>query len=351
MKPINKNTRTILSHILFWLAIFFYHVIIANLNYFSGGYNEIFKVFIFKTAVQILLAYTVLWFFSAYFSTKKWLLFFSVIVLLLIAYVLYHLFRIYYLEPSYPDSYTDFNKNNPNITFVERLTNVKDFVSRSVFFLQPIFLLSIHKFYVKQQKILKINEQKKSNELEMLKHQLNPHFLFNTLNNLYSFAISKSEKTPEIIAKLSDILDYVLYRTKDTYVNLKNEITLIENYLSLEKIRYGNRVAISFEKKQIEDTKIAPLLLLMFIENAFKHGVSQELNVAKVSIVIGANQESITFHIQNTKSNKEVRKETTDGIGIKNVEKQLELLYKDKYNLKIEEDKKTYTVNLNLKTK
>ena len=208
------------------------------------------------------------------------------------------------------------------------------------------------RFYKNQQKYLKLNEHKKTAELTALKHQLNPHFLFNTLNNLYALALKKADEAPEIIEKLSDILDYMLYRCNDTFVLLQKEIELVENYLSLEKVRYGKRVQISFEKDMDKDVKIAPLLLLTFIENAFKHGVSQELKEAFITIKINLEGDQILFNIENSKPNASVEENKAEHrIGLKNIKKQLELLYTDNYFLDIENTKDSYTVILKLLTK
>jgi len=350
----NHNSTTTIKHALFWLIIFLYHIVIANVDYFSGGYKEVLEVFLFKTILQVILAYTTLKFIMPFFIQKQWLkLLFLTIVFLIVIYMFYHLFRINYLELEYPKSYTNFFKENPSITLLERVFNLKDLLFRSVFFLQPTFLLLIHKFYKNQQKLLKINEQKKATELSVLKNQLNPHFLFNTLNNLYSLTINKSEKAPEIIEKLSNILDYVLYRSSDKFVSLQKEIELIEYYLILEKIRYGDRVEINFNKKIDKNVKIAPLLLLTFIENAFKHGVVQELNKATISILIETDNTSIHFYIKNTKPKQKPLNGAKDpnGIGIKNVEKQLELLYDNSYDLKLKNTQDSFRVNLNLGAK
>ena len=120
-------------------------------------------------------------------------------------------------------------------------------------------------------------------ELKVLKNQLNPHFLFNTLNNLYALTLKKDDKAPEVIAKLSEILDFVLYRCNDDFVCMEKEIKLLENYISLEKLRYSeNRLAISFTKDIQENSKISPLILLTFVENAFKHGVINETEKAMI---------------------------------------------------------------------
>ena len=121
--------------------------------------------------------------------------------------------------------------------------------------------------------------------------------MFNTLNNLYTLSIEKSDKVPGIIEKLSDILDYILYGSDKKFVPIQKEIELIENYLALEQIRYEDRVLISFKNSINESSKIAPLLLLTFVENAFKHGVSQELEIATLKISLSSDKDTILFHV------------------------------------------------------
>jgi len=196
----------------------------------------------------------------------------------------------------------------------------------------------------------RIKREQMSSKYESLKNQVNPHFLFNTLNNLYALALKKSDKTPEVIAKLSEILDYILYQCKGNFVPLKNEIALLHNYIALEKIRYGDRVDIVFNEDIKSDQKTAPLLLLTFLENAFKHGVSQELNTAKIRIDITADDNLIAFSIENTKpsNSKNQINSDRDGIGLQNIRKQLDLLYPNNYKLDINETSDLYSVILKI---
>ena len=197
----------------------------------------------------------------------------------------------------------------------------------------------------------KINEQKKTAELTALKHQLNPHFLFNTLNNVYALAVKKSDKTPEVISKLSDILDYMLYRCDEDFVTIEKEIELIENYLTLEKIRYGKRVAITFDTSLKHDASIAPLLLLTFIENAFKHGVSQEIDQATIDIRLQTQEHAIAFYIENSIPGTAHGDETPkQAIGLNNVKQQMELLYPNAYRLQTRRTADSYVVTLDIKT-
>jgi len=127
-----------------------------------------------------------------------------------------------------------------------------------------------------KQKTLQIDKEKIETELNLLKAQLNPHFLFNTLNNIYVLALENSSKTAYSIEKLSEILDYILYRCTDKYSSLKAEVKMLENYIELEKLRYDDRLRVTLKKQIEKDIAIAPLILLSFVENAFKHGAGED---------------------------------------------------------------------------
>jgi len=255
---------------------------------------------------------------------------------------------IHFFEPSFPSTYVNYIKRFTDSSFFGRILNFGEFVSKSLYLLYPTFLILVLKLYTEKQQLLKLNEQKKTAELAALKNQLNPHFLFNTLNNLYALALKKSNDTPKVIRKLSEILDYILYRCNESYVSLAKEIELIENYLSLEKIRYADRVKIEFSKNVTGQEKIAPLLLLTFVENAFKHGVVNEINQAHVNITISKEGEELFFKVENSKPTISEKLERKESIGLQNIKKQLELLYPKAYDLIIENGKNTFSANLKL---
>ena len=170
---------------------------------------------------------------------------------------------------------------------------------------------------------------------------------------MYALALKKSDQTPEVIAKLSEILDYILYRCNENFVYLANEVTLLKNYIDLEKVRYGKRVIVEFDHEIQGDVKIAPLLLLTFLENAFKHGVSQEINVAKIKIELSEDDNGILFQIENTTSLHKANSHHKDraAIGLQNINKQLDLLYPNNHTLAIDEQKEKYKVTLKLNAK
>jgi len=190
-------------------------------------------------------------------------------------------------------------------------------------------------------------KEKLETELKFLRNQTNPHFLFNTLNNIYVLARKKSDLTAEIVMKLSKLLRFMLYESKKERIPVSGEIRMIEDYLELEKIRYNERLTIRFEK-DIDDTSqlIAPLLLLPFIENAFKHGASETRFDSYIHINVQLRDGMLNFCIENSK---EVNGNTTvtDNIGLSNVRRQLELMYAE-HSLQVDNQKDKFTIHLTI---
>lgn len=197
-----------------------------------------------------------------------------------------------------------------------------------------------------KEKELVFEKEKTEAELKTLKAQLNPHFLFNTLNNIYSLSLSNSPKTPTSIGKLSEMLDYVLYRCNTKFVLLSNEIQLIENYIELEKLRYDSRLKVSLINNVEKDIKIPPLILLSLVENAFKHGAGEDSGSPEIKIELLSLENSFNFKISNTVSKDYVLKK--ESIGLSNVRKQLDLIYQDQYSLIIENGENEFNVVLKI---
>lgn len=336
------------KYLFFWVLVLVFSASQSSHLYSSN--TELLTVFGIRVTLQILIAYTTIEYLIPKFLNKRKNLLFGLLIFLLlfIGYVICTAVLKYHLEVNYPSSYVNYLKRFPDLSWYGRLTNVSAFVSRSLNFSYPTFLILVFKLYNEKQRLSKLNEQKKTAELTALKNQLNPHFLFNTLNNLYALALKKSDDTTLVIQKLSEILDYILYKCDEEFVLLENEIALIENYLSLEKIRYGDRVKISFEKNITGKEKIAPLLLLTFIENAFKHGVKEEINQAKIEIEIAKNDDELAFSIKNTKPKGIETVEEKKSIGLQNIKKQLDLLYPKAYDLIIQNQPTSFSANLKL---
>jgi two-component system LytT family sensor kinase len=191
-----------------------------------------------------------------------------------------------------------------------------------------------------------LENQRLSAELAFLKSQINPHFLFNSLNSIYSLAYQQSENTPGAILKLSEIMRYMLYECNDNKVDLSKELQYLQNYIDLQKIRFGNNAYIDFKiDGVVTDQQIVPLLLIAFIENAFKHGIANDA-ASPIIMVISIDKEHLQFYIENKKHTN--NRDAIGGIGLNNVRRRLDLLYPGKYNLDIRDEIDTYTCELSL---
>jgi sensor histidine kinase YesM len=196
-----------------------------------------------------------------------------------------------------------------------------------------------------ENKILEAQLQIKNQELQYLKKQIHPHFLFNTLNTIYGFALKQSKSTPDIILKLSNLLDYILYQIEKPKVSLKEEVLHIEEYIELEKMRFQDSLIVNFKSQPISETiQVTPMLLIPFVENAFKHGHIID-GFLRVEVAICFEGNTLSFSIRNT-IRKTDEKKGIKGIGLDNIQKRLQLLYKDQYQLKIENQDHWFSVNL-----
>jgi two-component system, LytTR family, sensor histidine kinase AlgZ len=194
-----------------------------------------------------------------------------------------------------------------------------------------------------------VENEKLTAELNFLKAQINPHFLFNTLNNLYYLAYSKSENTTEVIAKLSQMMRYMIYDSNHPKVLLSKEIEYMQNYISLERLRLNNQIPISFDiTGNTENVRITPLIFITFLENAFKHGVSNSNPKAWVKISIRMCDHECIYTVENSIGTEQKDGNEKSGIGLQNVKRRLELSYPGQYKLVTEDTREKYAVNLNL---
>jgi len=191
-----------------------------------------------------------------------------------------------------------------------------------------------------------LEREKKDMELQFLKSQLNPHFLFNSLNNIYSLAYQKSDKTADAILKLSEIMRYMIYESNDRWVSLSKEIEYVQSFIELQKLRFKDGASVVLTLNgEIDDQQIVPLILISFVENAFKHGVANDPK-DPILISIIANKKILHFNVQNKKNNS--NKDEMGGVGLNNVERRLQLLYPDRYKLNIVNSTTHYTSELML---
>jgi two-component system, LytTR family, sensor histidine kinase AlgZ len=195
-----------------------------------------------------------------------------------------------------------------------------------------------------------VQNEKLTAELNFLKAQINPHFLFNTLNNLYYLAYSKSENTTEVISKLSQVMRYMIYDANHERVLLDKEIEYMQNYISLERLRLNNQIPIDLSiNGNTSGVTIAPLILITFLENAFKHGVTNTNPQAWVNIIIEVNGKTLRYSVENSKGKNALEDNGgRSGIGLNNVRRRLELMYPAKHVMKVDDTPDRYYIKLEI---
>ena len=214
-----------------------------------------------------------------------------------------------------------------------------------LFFLPMPFLFLLW-IYEQWKWVQKLKADKSEAELSMLRSQINPHFFFNTLNNLYALSIKKSDEAPGVILKLSEMMRYTIYEGKKEWVALEDEIEYLNNYIELHKIRYKKTVDITFKQSVDPNLKVAPLLYIILLENAFKHGVETLSENAYIHLKLSEKQDNIVFEIENNFD--PLESNTKKGIGLENLERRLSLLYKNKHKLHVTNTNAVYKVSLNI---
>lgn len=275
-----------------------------------------------------------------YFYTKKYLLFFVIVGVMVAGIIAVEelvLERIYY-----PDTR---GKHFPGIFY-------------SLLDVMPVItILAGFKFAwdasLKQKEVEELRTSVKESELQFLKSQINPHFLFNNLNNMYSHAIEQSPKTPSIILELSSVLRYMLYDCKEDFVALRKEIEHLKNFTQLNELQIEDRGKVTFQTQEIPTGYlIAPLILTVFIENAFKHSTASQSEAIFITISIEVTaQGDLDFRCKNSYQADTNTEKLSNGIGLQNVKKRLQLLYPDAHSLLIEDKKNSYDVRLQMKLK
>ncbi|RYY26230.1 MAG: hypothetical protein EOO04_10940 [Chitinophagaceae bacterium] len=204
-------------------------------------------------------------------------------------------------------------------------------------------------YYRKTEETKQLISENTQSQLGQLKAQIHPHFLFNTLSNIHSFALSKSPVAGELVSKLSDTMKYMIYECEAPLVDLGKELKMIQDYMTLQSVRYSNALNMSVDiTGTTRNKKIAPLFLIPLVENAFKHGTSQVLKDPWISLDILINDTALIMRLSNSKPNTELRTEFKSGIGLNNVRKRLELIYPEVHRLWINSDDNSYEVEIEL---
>jgi two-component system LytT family sensor kinase len=203
---------------------------------------------------------------------------------------------------------------------------------------------------VQRQQLQEIEKQRVETELAFLKSQVNPHFFFNTLNNLYSLTLQKSDLAPEVVLKLSGLMSYMLYDSGAALVPLDKEVSILENYIALEELRFGSRLRLHFEKADLANrpAQIPPLILLTLVENSFKHGMSRIIGEGRIDLSLLVNDSELQFQIDNPVCSDGQATQEKNGIGLRNVIRRLDLLYGARYHLDLSETDNRFHVTLKL---
>lgn len=196
-----------------------------------------------------------------------------------------------------------------------------------------------------EQRENELKAQKQEVEIQLMKARFNPHFLFNTLNNLYGLTKKDNAMSSEYILRLSGIMRYILEEGKKDRVAISEEVQLLENYIALEKLRYDDRLELTFQKNILQDKAITPLLLLTFVENAFKHGAGEAAGQTYIHLQLTVEEDQLDFSVENSKT----QVSDMPGNGLTIVRKQLELIYPGQHQLEITESEDFYRIRLTLK--
>ena len=334
----------VLRHVLYWLGWLLFYVI-TNSLYFDKNLMRWISIELVSMCIKLPFVYFVIYYLVPNFLIpKRYFEFFSLLLFSAI-------FAGFAIWTSYYYVFHSFFSHIGGSKFWSMKMSFR--VLDLIYIASLPTILKLHQRQsLQEKKAQQLVEQKLGAELKVLKNQLHPHFLFNTLNNLYSMVLTQHPKASEVVVRLSDIMSYMLYDCERSLIDLEKEIENLKNYIELEKIRYGTRVDISFETGgEITGKSIAPLLLLPFLENAFKHGVEKnELN-SWVRINLWVTEEELTYMVENSLPEAvqdENMPKTQSGVGLANVRKRLELLYPDQHSLEITHEE-TFLAKLNLK--
>ncbi len=335
----------IVFHILFW--------VVAVLGYALayGAYNNQFlielKINLMALPIKMAATYSTIYLLMPWlFFKRRYLLFvvFFILSALLFSSIEWVTLYTFAFSVFYPDTY-----NSWNYSFIHQ--NLIGIIH-----IYPIVIVAasvkIIQHWIKNlERTNQLENEKLEAELKFLKAQIHPHFLFNTLNNLYALTLKKSDEAPEVVLKLSGLLDYMLYEGSSKMVRLDHELKHLKNYIELERLRYGKKLNYSEHISGLINGKhIAPLILLPFVENSFKHGASSGIKLPQIFMSINVTDSILTMEVSNTTLKQtDVHKDnSTSGIGLSNVRRRLELLYAGRYSLIIKDDDARYTVYLTI---
>lgn len=343
----NLNWQRISLHILFW-AVYVPLNAVLNCILQRAALEDAFKDALigeaFSLPVKLLLTYFVFYYVIPLYldRSKIWKLVGLLLAAFAIATVIYRLEMRFIFTPLFRPG-REYNMLNPEGLL---LTEFDLFITLAA--AVTIKMIRVH--YKSLEFEQELMREKLQSELNFLRAQTNPHFLFNTLNNLYVLARKKSDKTPDAIMMLSKIMRFVLYECRAPRIAVSDETKVIRDYIELEKLRYNKRLTIDYQEEiDNSHTSIAPLLLLPFVENSFKHGAGGTTGDVQILIKITLKDKQLSYTVQNTvDADTDSSGTGSSGIGLRNVQRQLDLLYPDQHELKTERANGVFTADLKI---
>ncbi len=330
--------KTWFNHLIFWLFLLVFLLIFDRADEPLGFVllKEFVNIGFFAPLIYFNLYFLV----PSYLEKGKFVQYFIFIAGLVLLFTPIKVAVSYLIHFQYPDQ-QNYLLNNQYLISIQLV-----FVSIA----SMIFAL-ISNIFKHQLEKKELQEKNLTSELKFLKSQIDPHFFFNTLNSLYALTLKKSDYAPATVLKLSDIMRYMLYECNEKTVLLSKEVQYIQNYIDLEKIRYGQDLTISLEiRGYLEEKRIMPLVFSPFIENCFKHGVKNNIDGGYISILLELNENQLYFQVENSKHTSETSTETDiGGIGLSNVKRRLKLEYPKDHELRIIENEDVYKIELHIK--
>ncbi len=348
----NNRSQRIKRHMLFWAVVYVYQVVRMSYLFPQDQIWDNAPVILTGSLRQVILHYVITSYIIVYylvpkFFVKKKYAFFALNLLLLYIIIMGLGFLLISLPLKSLTHAVGTTKEHPYIFL--RGSIIRFFGNPPLICGLLLSLKTLKTWHQKQLENETLTKEKANAELQLLKAQIHPHFLFNTLNNIYSFTLTKSPQAAELVQKLSDMLNYMITECDSIMVPVEKEIQLLKDYIGLEKVRYGDRLDIQMHLTgDCENCMIAPLLMIPFVENSFKHGASLMRGKQWMHLVININENDLEFNLSNSKPSKPNAIKNKNGIGLLNVQKRLDLLYPNKHQLQINSTDNTFSVYLKI---
>ena len=345
-----ENKYRILRHGIFCMSIFFCSLLRISIIYpgelFGPSFPTLLSYAIHWTSLIVFFCYITVYVLVPVFIRNKKYISFSVIMLSLFIFLIgiNYLYDYYQLNKSFSHVTDIMNNRTLLVTGIIRFLGNPPLVCALL-----LSLKSLKNWHLKKEENESLTVANTNAELQLLKSQIHPHFLFNTLNNIYSHSLSRKSSAADLVNKLKHTVHYMVAECNHAYVPLKNELNMIANYIDLERIRYGNRLSMQAELiNPGRNYQIAPLLILPFVENCFRHGVSQIIEQPKITLKIYMNGNILYFQLSNSRPALVMNSGKKKGVGLENVKKRLELLYPGKHKLLFVETEDMHTVKMEI---